>query len=298
MGKVYINISIDTENINTPFYNKKYKKSILKKGTKQIVDILNFYNLPATFFLSIFEYFNIPKKEMKKVVSLIKNYEVGLHTHPLWIDKENMHSYSLKEQIELIDKGITLFKKLGLKKPKVHRAGAYGLDKNTLKALKKNKIFIDSSMFYSHPNCKENWSINKIKKRNNILEFPITVFRRNMYDLNGDLISNKIVKTDINSMFFDEFVKFVEYCKQDKIEYINLFMHSYSLLSLLDEKFIKNRRDEKKLHKILEFIKNDSDIEVITLNKLQYKISNKNIKDKLPVFKRVFDNRLPKEENY
>ncbi len=298
MGKVYVNISIDTENMNTLFYNKKYSKSILRIGTQQIIDILNKYNVTATFFLSIFESYNISHDEMKKVSQLIEPFEVGLHTHPLWIDKENMHSYSLSKQVKLIKKGIDLFIKFGLKKPKVHRAGAYGLNKDTLQALKDNNILIDSSMFYSHPNCKEIWSKNKVVKKNDIIEFPVTIFRRNMYDLNNNLISDKIVKTDLNSMFYDEFIQFIEYCKEGNIKYINLFMHSYSLLKFNDGKFTKNIRDETKLHRILKYIINDKNIEVITLEQLQYKDLDKINNDELPVIKRVFNENIKNEDNY
>lgn len=298
MNKIYINISIDTENMNTLFYNNKYPSSILEKGTQQIVSILNKYKVSATFFLSIFEHYNISNSEMKRVVELIKKFEVGLHTHPLWIDKENMHSHTLEEQISLIKKGVSLFKLYGLKKPIVHRAGAYGLDENTLKALENNHIFIDSSMFYAHENCKEFWSKNQIVKKEAMIEFPVTIFRRKMFDKNKNLIADKLVKTDINRMFFDEFVNYIQFCKKSNLKYINLFMHSYSLLNFKDGKFTLNIRDEKKLHKILQYIIQDEELEVVTFEQLNDFCSFNEKYDSIPIIKRVYDNSIKDEDNY
>lgn len=296
--KIYINISVDTENMNTPFFNNEYNQSILKYGTESIVNILKQFNMTATFFLSIFEHYKIEHRELQEVVNLIKEYEVGLHTHPLWIGHENMHTYDLNEQIKLIKEGISLFEKYGLERPKVHRAGAYGLNKNTIEALKKNKINIDSSMFYSHPNCKEVWSQNAIIKREGFIEFPVTIFRRNMYDQNRELMSDKIVKVDINRVFYDEFINFIDFARKNNHQYINLFMHSYSLLNFQKGEFARNSRDEKKLHKILEYISEQKDLEVVTLEFLAERENVLSSIDAIPVIDRVFDQNLSFEENY
>ena len=75
-----------------------------------------------------------------------------------------MWCYSFNEQVEILEHGIDCLKRWGAGKPIAHRAGAYGINIDTIKALKKVGIYIDSSMFFGHENCKEVWSINEVVK--------------------------------------------------------------------------------------------------------------------------------------
>ncbi len=84
-----------------------------------------------------------------------------------------MHEYNLREQEEIISKGIELLKKITNTQPIAHRAGSFAADNNTLKALIKNGIFIDSSYVKEYKNCKIDLN-NKLLTEGKIKEVPIS----------------------------------------------------------------------------------------------------------------------------
>ena len=243
------------------------------------------YNIKATFFISVFDSKKYGENSFKTICQVIKEngHDVQLHTHPRRAydkTRREMYLYSLDEQIEIIREGKELIKEWTGEYPIAHRAGAYGLNENTLVALKENNIPIDSSMFYSHPNCKVTWTRNKILEKNGIIEVPVTVFYRDICWGAGPLslkIRRSFVKTDIDWASLDELKSFVKEAKKHNIRVMNLFMHSYSFIRW-DSGFTNFRPDyadiEKFVH-FLEFIKSDREIAVITMREF-YDLYKKN----------------------
>src|SRR5207249_9066268 len=109
-------------------------------------------------------------------------HEIQLHTHPdLMYDpkRQSMHEYSLAEQTTIIRDGMALLREWTGKAPIAHRAGSYGANKDTLKALHANGIFLDSSFFYRHGNCRLPFAnLNSPFKADGIWEVPVTVHPR------------------------------------------------------------------------------------------------------------------------
>lgn len=169
MNKLYVTITIDTENPQTLYVANTCKTDTLLNsnneknyGMKYILSAFKNYGIHATWYLNIYEKYLMGEKLMAKVCNtLLKNeQDVQLHTHPVWLmDPEErkriyMSQYSLEEQIYIIEKGIEDIYKLTGTAPIAHRGGAYGINKNTLQALSATKMKIDSSLFYKNPNCK------------------------------------------------------------------------------------------------------------------------------------------------
>ncbi len=284
---LYVIITIDTENLQTPLFRKKYIYDLIYSdlGVHQILKILSHFDFSATFFLNVFEY-SIWGREKMTMISkaiLTEGSDVQLHTHPLWKfdpNREHMWQYSINEQIEIIREGKELIKEWTGEYPIAHRAGAYGLNENTLIALKENNIPIDSSMFYSHPNCKITWTRNKILERNGIIEVPVTGFYRDICWGAGPLslkIRRSFVKTDIDWASLDELKNFVKEAKEHNIRVMTLFMHSYSFIKWDNEfvNFQPDYADIEKFTRFLEFIKSDKEIEVITMGEF-YKLYKEN----------------------
>lgn len=298
MSKLKVLVTIDTEGLNKIGYDKDI--SLYKKSFPLIKEIFDLNNIKkATFFISVFEQYQYGDELLNYIYKYTKDYEIGLHTHPIWIDKNrlNMHQYSYDEQYNMIKDGKKILEDLYNQQILVHRAGAYGLNHNTIRALKKNNIPIDSSMFYVHDNCKIRYSKNQIVKTKDIMEVPVTIFQREMYNNHNDLIDNRIRKTDINHAFLDEFKEYIEFAIENNLNTLNLFMHSYSFINYNDKNMSINQRDITKFNKLIDYLSSHNDIEFIN-----YKdILDNNLDittDIIPKVKRIFDNSIKIEENY
>ena len=159
MGKLYVIITVDLEDSQRPavVFNEEIKElkqmiygEINNKyfGFPKILEICNSHNIKATFFISVFDSKKYGENSFKTICQVIKEngHDVQLHTHPRRAydkTRREMYLYSLDEQIEIIREGKELIKEWTGEYPIAHRAGAYGLNENTLVALKENNIPID-----------------------------------------------------------------------------------------------------------------------------------------------------------
>lgn len=225
-------------------------------GVYRIARIFNKYNLSGTFFIDCYEYTLWGEEPLKRVCNslLEMGQDVQLHTHPSWRD-DYRDSYSLRaikknksylpqncdlmaklseeNQLEVLEHGIELFQKwLGIK-PVAHRSGGYSINEETVKALTKAGIPMDSSMNIASPNSKLVWSANRVVFKRGILELPVTVikytFQVPIPILNLTLFS-KLMKTDLDISTLEELLWFVEQADAMGLKAMNVFMHSYSLL--------------------------------------------------------------------
>ncbi|MFV3011516.1 polysaccharide deacetylase family protein [Clostridium botulinum] len=262
--KLYVLITIDAENPQTPLYENKLKSNFFlnQYSNKTIMDICDEYDAKCTFFLNVYEVGKWGKEKMRTICKNIydREFDIQLHTHPCWLydfNRINMYEYSFEEQKNIIKEGMNLLKEFTGEIPLAHRAGAYGINENTLKALKINGIRYDFSMFYKHNNCKTNFSINKIIERNNIVEVPVTVLKNN----------NSILKLDIDWLSDSELQKAIYIAKESNLKVVTLFMHSYSYIKYTRDyqHFNIDYNDLLKFINVMELIKNDKDIEVLTV---------------------------------
>jgi hypothetical protein len=86
----------------------------------------------------------------------------------------------------------------------------------------------------------------------------------------------------------DELIWFIENANEYDINFVNIFMHSYSLIKF-DRKFKKiGEKNLNKLNSLLNLIQNSKDIEVVsieTINKIEL---NNEVKIKIPIFRKYF----------
>lgn len=285
---MFLTITIDVESPQTPLMNGKINKFLMELdydgiplGTSFILEELKKQNLHGVFFINVYEsavWGASPVAQLcKKIFEL--NHEVALHTHPACMfdyKRQHMWQYTKDEQIQIISKGLELIHQwLPGYSVVSHRAGAYGLNEDTMDALFINSIKVDSSMFYKHPNCKVYWNKNIPEKRNQILEIPITGFYYKFKEMLKGLPfspSKKFVKTDINWVSIDELYFFVNEAKKHKIDVMNLFMHSYSFARFNKDftQYVPNYADMDKLHEFLSLVIKDPDIQVVSMRDLYY----------------------------
>ncbi len=216
-------------------------------GLQTMVNLLKKYGYSATFFFNPYEYKKHGEQSIMEIAQWLNESgnDVQLHTHPQWAydEKRNlMHQYTLKEQIEIIREGKELLQKWTGQPVVAHRAGAYGADENTVRALIRNNIYYDSSLFIRSANSKIrllNFKKNTLSMYGHLYEFPVTVYKRHEYPfLLSDQVKpySVISKYDVN--FFGseaEADKAFQEALDLKMDFIILFLHSFSFIKEYDD---------------------------------------------------------------
>jgi len=271
--KTYIIITVDTEadTINgriIPISKMVYGEVERERyGITRIMDICEKHNFKSTFFVSVFESDTLGEDQMSLVCQEIyrRGHDVQLHTHPKWITQKGyMCEHSFERQKELLLHGKDLIHKWIGRYPIAHRAGSFGVNHDSLKALKGVGIPVDSSNIDS-PYCELN---NDMFKRNviqesaeGIIELPVSQF------VQFKLGRFQPVKPfDINANTLSEMKFVVKDAKVNGVKVLTLLMHSFSFLNRNKDRtrFTPNKGDMKKFDKLLEFIAKDKELEVIT----------------------------------
>ena len=251
-------------------------------GVPRICDIAEEYGFTVSFFVDVYEYSFYGKQELKKLVRYIigRGHRVELHTHPAWSSSDVrdsfsiqemkrkhscfdfqrpwMHQYSVEEQIEILKHGQQLLEDWSGTKIDVHRAGGYGLNRDTLLALRETGFRIDSSMFNSHENSLFTPVSNFPHKIEGVLEIPVThiCLEKVLRFISIPLFKrSRIVKTDINSADFDTITEFIDQGARIALPVTNLFLHSYSFLNWNNgfNSFRHDSESEERFRSVLAF---------------------------------------------
>lgn len=322
MGKLYVTITIDTENSQGAIISGRWTKDTMlgfcqgkNYGIRYILKMFEQYNISATWYLSIFEKSIFGEKLIADICNLLMdhNQDIQLHTHPVWLmdsqgkKRINMYQYSLEDQIYMMDKGIQDIYKLTGRKPIAHRAGGYGVNRDTFTAMKECGIKIDSSIFYQNPNCK----VNTRRGRNGIYEFmDLVEFPISVYELHTDYLipykkdCRSIQKIDINFSREDEIINSYKQALKHGGGYLNLFMHSGSFyrffgkeVKSINDVTHKNDIVVERFHNVMRYINNTPDIEVITVPELYEKVLRQEVskRDYLPVLQQKYFSRMGKK---
>jgi hypothetical protein len=132
---------------------------------------------------------------LAEIVTLVQEYhqEVQLHLHTEWVDealaplldnvtrkRQFLHNFSLAEQTKLIETGAKLIKEVGGGDVNAFRAGNFGFNRDTLRALATNNIKIDSSYnatrFGLLSGVNQGSPLVDIMECEGVYEYPMTVF--------------------------------------------------------------------------------------------------------------------------
>lgn len=298
MNKLYVTLTIDTENSQRAITSGKWVKDTMIEfcqgknwGIRYILKMLKYYNFTATWYLSIFEKYLFGEKLMASICDLLMthNQDIQLHTHPVWLmdpiemKRVYMHQYSVDEQIYLINKGIEDIYSLTGKKPIAHRAGGYGVNKDTFIALNQCGLKVDASIFYKNKVCKIHTSgiINKISDYMGVIEVPVSVCKRSeIYPFLKWKNTDKIEKIDINRMTGKEIIHVFKDMLRHGGGYLNLFMHSGSFyrffegsgLNTVEDVINRNDMAVRRFREVMQYINGSSNIEIVTVSKLYEKI--------------------------
>jgi hypothetical protein len=162
-------------------------------GLRYQLELLNHHSLKAVFFVEPFFAAAAGMHVLKQIVDDIRSagQEIQLHLHSEWLamihntilpNKTGSHltDFSEDEQTTLIADGLEKLRDCGVENICAFRAGSFGANFATLKALARNGITFDSSYnpAYLHTKCKLNGcgAIFQPRQLAGVWEFPVTVF--------------------------------------------------------------------------------------------------------------------------
>ena len=131
-------------------------------GLPHQLALLQEHGLKATFLIESLFALAVGKEYLQEIVDMVVSagQEVQLHLHTEWLSVlpdsplpgqtgRNMHDFSEDEQARLIEIGLENLADCGVTDVSAFRAGNYGADFNTLRALARNGLRYDTS--YNRP---------------------------------------------------------------------------------------------------------------------------------------------------
>ena len=169
--------------------NKEY-------GIPLIIEILNSYNLKATFFVEPFNAdLGYPGETEPIVRFLVENgQDVQLHVHPNHVHyglhksgepyqrTDQMADLEQEWQKEIVERGAALLEKWTGIRPIAFRAGNMGASEETLQAMQESGLWIDSSYTFSYVGgqCRflEKERYNGSKWYGEVLEVALSAYRQ------------------------------------------------------------------------------------------------------------------------
>jgi hypothetical protein len=162
-------------------------------GVPYQLQVLADAGLKATYFIDPMFSFALGTKPLRALVELVKRHgqEIGLHMHPEWLTDRRcvglpafggplLSAYSQDEQSALIRAGAARLAEVGAGCIGAFRAGSWGANRATLRALAENGIAFDSSLnptfAASFPDLPERATHFQPVRLDGVWEFPVTNF--------------------------------------------------------------------------------------------------------------------------
>jgi peptidoglycan/xylan/chitin deacetylase (PgdA/CDA1 family) len=212
-------------------------------GLMQIARLLQDRGWSGTFFLNAYEERQFGAQKMRDIALRLQRlgHDVELHTHPDAAydpKRHEMYEYSLDEQTTIVRDGVRLLEGWTGQPVVAHRAGAYSADENTLIALERNGIQLDSSLFWEYPKSKLNalpLPRNSPGVYRSVLELPVTAYtREDRPGLLPTLFAPIAVvrKLDVNwAVNAKEMQDAIDAAVQADLPVVVIFLHSFSFMS-------------------------------------------------------------------
>lgn len=158
--------------------------------------ILNQNGLKGVFFVEPLFATRFGSKYLETVVQLIRaaGQEIQLHLHPEWTDeaihplidncakkRQHLTYYTLEEQTTLIGHGKRMLEAAGSGPITAFRSGSYAANSDTFEALRRNGIYLDSSLnrcfAVSAPDLRSEHMFDRVFSVQNVVTYPVTVFK-------------------------------------------------------------------------------------------------------------------------
>lgn len=251
MLKVFITVDVEIwcdgwENIDKKFPDA-FRHYIYGKtnngdyGLPFQLKMLQDRNLKAVFFVEPLFAARFGAGPLQEIVGLISEYkqDIQMHMHPEWVNeardplllnshtkRQHMKYYTLEEQTELIKIGKKMLENAGASNICAFRAGGFGANNDTLKALSQNHISIDSSYNYTMlgGNCEihSDRLLNQPCRLEGLYEYPMTFYRDK---------TNSHRHVQLGSCSISELKYLIDESIQRKLSSLVMLSHGFELLS-------------------------------------------------------------------
>jgi hypothetical protein len=157
--------------------------------------VLRRHGLRGVFFVEALFSHAAGLEPLRRIVARLQEdgHEVGLHLHPEWLRRASgvsvlpgkqgnfMRAFSEEDQAALIASGVEQLQKAGVPKVDSFRAGGYGANFDTLKALARNGVAFDSShnfcWFSRSCDLRTDEPLLQPRRIHGVYEFPVSYFR-------------------------------------------------------------------------------------------------------------------------
>jgi peptidoglycan/xylan/chitin deacetylase (PgdA/CDA1 family) len=230
-------------------------------GIAKIMDICEKHGAKATFFVDVYMRRHYGSEKVEELCRRIhqRGHDVQLHAHVSWLREANTNDLCglpLDRQVEVIAEGKECIRRAIGKPPVAFRAGAYAANLDSIEALRRNNILVDSSYFAYHRRCPlsrqlENRYGNRSFYIDGVFEIPVTAF----WIINQPFY-RKITKTDINASSLAEMSEVIPQLLHHRLRYVVLFLHSFSFIRWQRDfsAIVPNHRAIERFDKLLQRI--------------------------------------------
>jgi len=229
-------------------------------GIPRIMDILEEHDLRGIFFIEVLAGLNGLQTELAEAYAQIvkRGHDAQLHLHPVHYyyrmvkdgqlaleqvpaEKDMIGSLPPQAQLELLRRGISLFREMVGKTPLAFRAGNFGADMSTLDVLEEVGIRFDSSFnaAYARVACRldSQGAINAPWQHGALWEIPVTNFVTGAWCWHG------LKQLNINAVSLWEMKSVLEQADRIGLNAVTFIAHSFSLLKVADVQFRRLRPD-------------------------------------------------------
>lgn len=248
-------------------------------GVPRIMEILEDHGARGTFFVDVYNRVTLDEGLLREACREIdrRGHEVALHTHPAFPSGRRgygmaqvMSRYGLVWQTDFIRRGRDLIVRWIGRPPRSHRAGGYGANLNTLRALSNCEITIDSSLFSGYAHCGLNGLLshrNTPSQWESVVEIPISVTRISCKARFGErqwTLFAMTKKVDPDWAGLPELKRQVLALKEAGLDPLVLMLHSYALLDV-GRSFRPLHEAERKFRALISWLAAQEDLVLTTL---------------------------------
>ena len=230
--------------------------------------ILNAHGLTGVFMVESLFATRFGLAPLEEVVGLIREagQEVQLHLHPEWADESNeslipqsgvkrplLRQFSLADQQVLISSGRDLLQAAGAPPVTAFRAGSYGLNLDTLKALRSCEILIDTSYNPGYStgvaDVAPGRALMQPEEIDGVAEFPITGYR--------DGGRSGLRHLQLTACSYPEMKRTLECAERAGYNYVVIVAHNFELLT--PDKQRKDKLIVRRFEHLCRFLSNNPD---------------------------------------
>lgn len=252
-------------------------------GLPYQLDVFGEHGLTTTCFVEPLFSTRFGNQPLQDIVGLVqeRRHEVQLHLHTEWVDEAlssllpDSHSkrqylflFDLDDQVKLISQGISLLRQAGAPEINAFRAGSFGFNDDTLRALARNGIRFDSSynanMHGPESGVAPGTALVEPIEWAGVYEYPMTIFRDGIGHMR---------QAQLTSCSWREMESLLWQSVEAERKAFVILSHNFEILNPA-----KNRRDsvvDRRLQQLCRFLDRNRDVfRVRGFNDLEPKVTD------------------------